>query len=39
VFLFVQTLFDAAKQSVLGRALPGLLAWDVKEQGLLNAFM
>ena len=39
VFLFVQRPFDAAKQSVLGRALPGLLAWDIKEQGLLNAFV
>jgi len=28
--------FNAAKQSVLGRALPSLLVWD---KGLLNAFL
>ena len=30
VFVFVQTPFDAAKQSILGRALPSLLVWDRK---------
>jgi len=37
---FVQTSFDMAKQSLLGRALPSLLVWDYRnEQGLLKAFM
>jgi len=39
VFIFVQTPFDAAKQSALEHALPSLLVWDRNEQGLLNAFM
>jgi len=30
---------DAAKQSVLGRALQSLLVWDRNEQGLLDVFM
>jgi len=39
VFIFAQTSFDAAKQSVLGRVLPSLLVWDRIKQGLLNVFM
>jgi len=37
VFLFVQTPFDAAKQSALGRALTSFAGMD--EQGLLNTFV
>ena len=39
MFLFVQTPFDAVKQSHWGVCYEALLVQDRNEQGLLNAFM